>query len=164
MNPYGTAFVRDCVYMAQQDGRIPGSVPCTGSSAASAAHCFPPRARDVRTGAQLNSWCSLRATSSSVSSLGSPESSDDAGTELEVVCLGLGEGFTREGLGVGGFDRGLGLSHRSEPSSDAVDCTRAVFDVDLDLNRARGSATDGWVHLALAVTKTSVRTYIDGEA
>ena len=55
------------------------------------------------------------------------ESSDDAGTELEVVCLGLGEGFTREGLGVGGFDRGLGLSHRSGPSSDAADCTRAVL-------------------------------------
>jgi hypothetical protein len=87
-------------------------VPCTGSSAASTAHCFPPLERDVRTGAQLNSWCSLRATSSSVSSLGSPESSDDAGTDAEVVCLGLGEGLTREGLGVGGFDRGLGLSHR----------------------------------------------------
>ena len=51
----------------------------------------------------------------------------------------------------------------TEEEEDGPDCTRAVFDVDLDLNRARGSATDGWVHLALAVTKTSVRTYIDGE-
>ena len=52
----------------------------------------------------------------------------------------------------------------TEEEEEGPDCTRAVFDVDLDLNRARGSATDGWVHLALAVTKTSVRTYIDGEA
>ena len=51
----------------------------------------------------------------------------------------------------------------TEEEEDGPDCTRAVFDVDLDLNRARGSATDGWVHLALAVTKTSVRTYIDGK-
>ena len=132
MNPYGTVFVRDCAYMAQHEGRMPGSWPCTESSATSCAHGFAPRERDVRMGAQLNSWCRRRATSSSVSSLGSsaPASvaSEEDGPAEPAAGFGLGDGFAREGFGVGGFDlegAGLGLVGRDSGSSDST--TRTVF-------------------------------------
>jgi hypothetical protein len=41
---------------------------------------------------------------------------------------------------------------------------RAQFDVDLNLGRSgAGGASSAWVHLALAVTKNSITTFVDGE-
>ena len=41
---------------------------------------------------------------------------------------------------------------------------RAQYDVDLNLNQGvSGASSSSWVHLSLAVTKESVRTYIDGQ-
>ena len=119
--------------MAQQLGRMPGSWPCTGSSVASCAPILP-RPREALAGAQLNSWCSRRATSSSVSSLGSLPSLPPllAGPP---DGLGLGEGRGFAGLGVLGFDRleGLGDSARAS-ASRASSLTRATFAGDAGLN------------------------------
>ena len=42
------------------------------------------------------------------------------------------------------------------------DLKRASFDIDLNL-RQDSRSSSSWVHVALAVTKTSVTPYIDGE-
>mmetsp|Transcript_8960 Transcript_8960/g.33439 ORF Transcript_8960/g.33439 Transcript_8960/m.33439 type:complete len:265 (+) Transcript_8960:3046-3840(+) len=150
MNPYGTRRVREDEYMAQQLGRIPGSVPCTSSVACSATNSRALRPRDCRTGAQLNSWCNRRATSSSVSGTGSslPASSLDPGSDPPLFCgrAGFeGDGLTLDGFGVRGFCRpvpapalfGLGLSHRSDPSPDV--CIRANRVGDCGLNFSESS-------------------------
>ena len=41
---------------------------------------------------------------------------------------------------------------------------RATFDVDLNLNRQSEGSASAWVHMALTVTKTSLKTYINGVA
>ena len=87
----------DEAYMAQHDGKIPGSCPWFASSITSLAQFETSRRdRDWRIGAQLNSWCSRRATSSSVSSLGSPPpllpARAAAAEEVDVFGFGLGRG------------------------------------------------------------------------
>eukprot|EP00982_Pelagococcus_subviridis_P016243 31463-Pelagococcus_subviridis.AAC.10 len=98
----------DEAYMAQHDGKIPGSCPWFASSITSLAQFETSRRdRDWRIGAQLNSWCSRRATSSSVSSLGSPPPPPSppspspppllparaaAAEEVDVFGFGLGRG------------------------------------------------------------------------
>ena len=44
------------------------------------------------------------------------------------------------------------------------DGQRASFDIDVDLGQANTKTATSWVHLALAVSRTSITAYIDGEA
>lgn len=44
------------------------------------------------------------------------------------------------------------------------DGRRVSFDIDVDLGQANTKTATAWVHLALAVSRTSIKAFIDGKA
>ena len=75
------------------------------------------------------------------------------------IFLGCDDGRGSPSSTVGASDRSHAIL-RVIMTDDRLQ--RAEFDVDLDLGQG-GSRSSIWVNLALAVTKTSITTYIDGE-